>query len=373
MVEARIKRTKALVLVFAGAISLILLVLGLYNLVEFTDSVAFCGVLCHDVMYPEYTAYQASDHSRVTCSECHVGSGADYLVRSKVTGIPLIFATLTGSYERPIPTPVRNLRPARDTCEQCHRPERFAGDLVRIRTTFLTDETNTEVTDTRILRVGGGQEEVARDIHWHIAAKVWYVSQDEQQQNIEWVGVAGDTGYTKEFIDPTMVEAPTSEQIASGRQLMDCIDCHNRAAHVFRSPGELVDAAMVEGSIDKALPFIKREITAVLYPTQSSLEKANSELERVSDFYKNNYPQVFNTKQESIKKAIDAAKNIARLTTFPHMQVSWETYVNNAAHENSPGCFRCHGKLVEKMATGKGPTVDVRCDLCHIEVKQPLK
>lgn len=244
---------------------------------------------------------------------------------------------------------------------------------MRIRTTFRTDETNTEVTDTRILRVGGGQNGVARDIHWHVAASVWYVSLDDKEQDIKWVGVAGDAGYTKEFVDPATVDALTSEQIASGRQLMDCIDCHNRATHVFRSPEELVDAAMVEGSIDKTLPFIKREITNILYPAQPSVEKANSELERISDFYKNNYPQVFSTKQNSIKKAIDAAKNIARLTIFPHMQVSWQTYNNNAAHQVSPGCFRCHGKLVEKTTTGEGPTINVNCDLCHIEVKQPLK
>src|SRR4030042_1583637 len=164
-------REKLLFLMFAGAIGIILLVLGGYQLMEFMDSTAFCGRLCHQVMYPEYTTYQASPHSRVSCSECHVGSGADYLVKSKLSGIPLIFATISGTYDRPIPTPVENLRPARETCEQCHRPEKFAGDLVRVHTTYETDEANTEKVDTRVLRVGGGESDIARDIHWHLAAR----------------------------------------------------------------------------------------------------------------------------------------------------------------------------------------------------------
>ena len=127
-------REKLLFLMFAGAIGIILLVMGGYQLVEFMDSTAFCGRLCHGVMYPEYTTHQDSPHSRVTCSECHVGSGAGYMVKSKLSGVPQIIAVTSGSYERPIQTPVKNLRPARETCEQCHRPERFAGDLVRVRT-----------------------------------------------------------------------------------------------------------------------------------------------------------------------------------------------------------------------------------------------
>ncbi len=148
-------RQKLLFLIFAGAISIILLVVGGYQLIEFTDSTGFCGRLCHTVMYPEYTVYQASPHSRVLCAGCHVGPGAGYLVKSKLAGVPLIFATITGDYHRPIPAPVHSLRPARETCEQCHRPERFTGDFVVQHTTYAPDEKNTSSTDTRILRVGG--------------------------------------------------------------------------------------------------------------------------------------------------------------------------------------------------------------------------
>ena len=168
MVSQRLRRDRLIFLMLAGAAGIILLVIGGYQLVQFTDSTAFCGRLCHTVMYPEYTAYQASPHSRVLCVQCHVGPGASYLVKSKISGIPLIFATVFGTYDRPIPTPVKSLRPARDTCEQCHRPERFAGDVVIQHTTYATDEANTPTVDTRVMRVGGGEASVAQDIHWHI-------------------------------------------------------------------------------------------------------------------------------------------------------------------------------------------------------------
>jgi hypothetical protein len=109
-----------------------LLVVSGYQLYDFTDSTAFCGRICHKVMYPEYTTYQASPHSRVLCSDCHVGSGASYLVKSKISGVPQIFHTLFNTYPRPITSPVENLRPARETCEQCHWPDKFEGDMLKI-------------------------------------------------------------------------------------------------------------------------------------------------------------------------------------------------------------------------------------------------
>ena len=38
------------------------------------------------VMEPEYTAYQFSPHARVGCVQCHIGSGASYFVKSKLSG-----------------------------------------------------------------------------------------------------------------------------------------------------------------------------------------------------------------------------------------------------------------------------------------------
>jgi hypothetical protein len=349
----------------AGAIGIMLLVIGGYQLIEFTDSTAFCGRLCHEVMYPEYTTYQASPHSRVLCSECHVGSGADYLVRSKLSGVPQIIAVTTGTYERPIPTPVRNLRPARETCEQCHRPERFAGDLVRIHTTYAADEANTEKVDTRVLRVGGGEAEVAQDIHWHIAARVWYLPLDRERQEIGWVGIEDENGGLTEYIDPNKVAELSPQRLESERRLMDCMDCHNRATHIFRSPEELIDMALARGKIDSSLPFIKREGFKALDPPNSSLAQAITRVEAIKEFYKSSYPRIYEEKAGAVDEAIEELKEIARLTTFPDMKLDWKTYIDNASHLESPGCFRCHGKLIATAGEQKDKVIDAGCNSCH--------
>ncbi len=363
--QLRLHRDKLLFLMFGGAIGIVLLVMGGYQLIEFTDSVAFCGQLCHKVMYPEYTAHQASPHSRVACYACHVGSGASYLVKSKLTGIPLIFKTIDGTYDRPIPTPVENLRPARETCEQCHRPERFAGGLVITHATYAGDEKNTEKLDTRVMRVGGGEAEIAQGIHWHIASKVYYLPLDKERQDIGWVGVESQDGEITEYTDPEKTAEITPQRIATEERLMDCIDCHNRATHIFSSPSELIDASIFQGKIDSGLPFIKREGVNALEPANPSLEQAFSKIARIKEFYRNSYPQIYQENGAAIDKAVAELNKIATLTTFPHMRVTWTTYVDNLGHQDSPGCFRCHGKLVATNGAQKGKKIDASCDSCH--------
>ncbi|MEE8318768.1 MAG: NapC/NirT family cytochrome c [Dehalococcoidales bacterium] len=358
-------REKLLFLMFAGATGIILLVIGGYQLFEFTESTSFCGTLCHEVMYPEYTAYQDSPHSRVSCAECHVGSGVGYLAKSKINGIPQIFAVTTGSYERPIQTPVDNLRPARETCEECHRPERFAGDLIRVHTTYDSDETNTESVDTRILRVGGGESETAQDIHWHIAANVWYLPMDRERQEISWVGVEEPDGQITEYYSPAWASKVIPRLDVSEVRLMDCMDCHNRATHIFRSPDELIDSALSKGKIDNSLPFIKRESLNALDPPNSSLAGAVAKVEAIGEFYSTSYPEVARQKETAINETIIELKDIARLTTFPEMELDWTTYIDNAAHQESPGCFRCHGELIAYTGEKIGTVVDDDCNSCH--------
>jgi hypothetical protein len=368
MVEDSVRkhRQKLLFLMTAGAIGIVLLVVGGYQLVEFTDSTAFCGQLCHTVMDPEYTVFQDSPHSRVTCAKCHVGSGADYLVRSKVTGIPMILATLTGSFEKPISVPVKNLRPARDTCEQCHRPERFTGDLVRVHTTYQPDEMNSAKTDTRVLRVGGGEAEAAKDIHWHIGAQVYYLPLNEKRTEIAWVGVVQEDGTMTEYVDPAKASEIGPDLIAKEKRLMDCMDCHNRATHVFNSPEKLIDTAFVQGKLDTSLPFLKREAMRALDPVNVSLDGAYSKVEAIREFYRVSYPAVYAANGDGVERAVTVLREVARLTTFPYMKVDWTSYVNHAAHSpDSPGCFRCHGKLVARSGPTAGKAVDAGCESCH--------
>ncbi len=116
--DLNVPRTRMAVIGITGGIVayVTISVVGSYQAYHYTDSDAFCGTLCHQVMHPEYTAYKLSPHARVGCVNCHVGAGATWYVRSKLSGAYQVYATLTNRYPRPIPSPVENLRPAQETC-----------------------------------------------------------------------------------------------------------------------------------------------------------------------------------------------------------------------------------------------------------------
>ncbi|MFQ5987610.1 MAG: NapC/NirT family cytochrome c [Dehalococcoidia bacterium] len=360
------QRRKLLFLMFSGAIGMILLLVGGYQLMEFTDSTAFCGRLCHQVMYPEYTTYQASPHSRVPCSDCHVGPGADYMVKSKVSGIPLIFHTLFGSYERPVTSPVLNLRPARETCEQCHWPEKFTEDRIRVYDHYLHDEQNTKQTHILAFRVGGGEPGTASGIHWHIASSVWYLPLDSSRQEIGWVGVETENGEMKEYFDLDKLDEINTERIEEEKRFMDCIDCHDRATHIFYSPDELIDAALSLGEIDASLPYIKRLGVEALDVDSPGLEVTMTRVESIADFYQSNYPEVYQERHEAIAQAIEKLKELADLVIFPDMDVSYQTHSDFLG---PPGCFRCHGRLATLPQDGEeSEVIDADCSSCHYSV-----
>ena len=137
-------------------------------------------------MHPEFIAYQNSAHARVGCVDCHVGPGAGFYVRSKLSGLYQVYAVLRDIYPRPIPTPVHNLRPAQATCEQCHWPRYFFGDRRKTFTHYLTDGSEEPWVIDMLINIGGGDPDkgYTRGIHWHmnIANKIDYVARDPQRQ-----------------------------------------------------------------------------------------------------------------------------------------------------------------------------------------------
>jgi actin-related protein len=214
--------------------------------------------------------------------------------------------------------------------------------------------------------VGTGQSGVAQDIHWHIAAQVWYLPLDKERQDISWVGVVDDDGKLTEYYDMSKVSQSTPDRIEKEARLMDCIDCHNRATHQFQSPETLIDKAILQGQISPALPYIKKQAMDALGTPRSSLDEAYKKVDAIRDFYAINYPSVITQHKGDLDTAIAALREIATLTTFPYMKLTWNTYLNNLGHIESPGCYRCHGKLV---GTTPGPqlgkTIDSECASCH--------
>ncbi len=365
------RSTLAFVLSFVVIFSLVSAV-GSYKAYEFTDSVQFCGQLCHTVMHPEFTAYQASPHARVACVECHVGSGASWYVKSKLSGARQVYYTALGTYPRPIPTPVHNLRPAPDTCEQCHWPKKFWGAQLKTFTHFGTDEQNTPRVIRLLIKTGGGDPSLGQageGIHWHmnIANKITYFATDEQRQVIPWVRMEDAQGHVTEYA--TKDSPPTQEQIdKASKRRMDCIDCHNRPSHVYTPPDLSVDRGITGRSIDASLPYIKQQGVQVLTADYKTSDEAQKAIEQnINKFYQDKYPQIASSKGDSIKGSIAELQRIYRTTFFPDMKVNWKTHPNNIGHFYFQGCFRCHdGNHVSK----EGKVISKDCNSCHTVIEQ---
>lgn len=358
----RIAASVALLTLF----NLLLISLVSYQGVAYMDSTEFCGQVCHTVMEPEFTAYQGSPHSRVECVECHIGPGAPWFVRSKLSGLGQVVAVTLHTYETPIPTPVANLRPSQDTCEQCHWPERFTGDRVRIITRFAEDETNTPERTVLIMHIGGGGRE--QGIHsWHINPnrETYFVASDPQRQNIVWVQVREGDKVTEYSADGAEIDRSSLDL---QKRRMDCIDCHNRPTHIYRLPADAMDRVLAAGEIDRSLPYIKKMGTQILTEVGENLGEAEEVGRRLLEYYRENYPELADTRRESIEAAAAVVEGIYRRNVFPKMKVTWGTYPDHLGHENFPGCFRCHDG---SHSTADGEIIAMDCDTCHTMLDNP--
>jgi nitrate/TMAO reductase-like tetraheme cytochrome c subunit len=339
---------------------------GSYKAYEFTETVQFCGLTCHTVMHPQYTAHQLSSHARVSCVECHVGSGTSWYVKSKVSGTRQVFAAILNTYPRPIPTPIHNLRPAQDTCEQCHWPKKFYGAQLKVFTHYSSDEQNTPRQIRLLIKTGGGDPATGapEGIHWHmnIANEINYVASDDKRQVISYIHVKDMQGRITEYY--AQDSKLTKDQIAKAEpHRMDCIDCHNRPAHVYVPPDQAVDQSLLAHRLDASLPYLKQQALAALTGKYATTDAAVQAIAHdLHDFYASKYPDIARNKQLEIGSAIDEVQQIFRRTTFPEMNLDWQTHPNNLGHFYFNGCFRCHdGQHVS--ATGKVVSKD--CNICH--------
>jgi hypothetical protein len=358
-------RNLALVFLVATVVNLVIVSAATYKGVEYMETVEFCGQACHSVMDPEYTTYQRSPHSRVACVECHIGPGADWFVKSKLSGSWQVVSVNLGLYPKPIPTPVHSLRPARETCEQCHWPTKFVGDRLKVITHFEEDEANTETKTVLVLRVGGSDGTKSHGIHWHVdpTHEVRYRSTKDRETMYE-VTFEDASGTRRRWARPAgdaNGDAPKAE--TTEWRTMDCVDCHNRPSHIYRLPHVELDRAIHEGRIDRNLPFIRREGLAALKADYPSHEEARKGIAAaIRAFYEKEYPQVVVSSSEQIRQAGHTLGDIWCWNVFPSMNITWGTYPNHIGHEETPGCFRCHGSdLVDEA----GEPISGDCETCH--------
>ncbi len=363
-----------------GATAAVILSLATAKGVEYVDSNAFCGETCH-VMEPEFTAYQRSPHARVHCVECHVGSGARFFLKAKVSGVRQVYRLWTDTYERPIPTPVHDLRPSTATCEHCHWPTKFVGDRTQLINKFRSDSANTPLLSVLLLHVGGQTLGTSRGIHWHVdpANEVSYLS-DPSREDIQEVVLRGPDGTEKRWFNfapdapgTTAVETYGSEADPGDEgadtppavwRTMDCVDCHNRPTHVYWTPEQAVDQAFLRGAISTELPFGRREGLRLLKGDYESRDEALADIAAgIEEFYAENFPEIARDRPADVAEAGEVLGILWATNVFPEMNVTWGTYPDHLGHPGfKGGCLRCH---TSTMQTEDGQGISTDCALCH--------
>ena len=339
---------------------------GSYRAYEYTESVEFCGQACHTVMKPEAVAFHATSHARIRCVDCHVGHGAESYARSKLSGARQLLALVAGTYSRPIETPVHNMRPANQTCEQCHWPAKFHGAQLKTFNHYAYDEQNSLRQTRMLINVGGGDSSSGpvAGIHWHmnLANEITFIATDKQRQIIPWIRVKDRNGDVTEYFD--RARPLSAEQIASSeKRRMDCIDCHNRPAHAYLPPDVALDQSFSAGRLDPTLPYLKRQAAEVLNrPYATEQEALNTIASGLESFYRTNYSQLYSQQTNAINSAIGETQRIFKTYFFPEMKTNWATHPNNIGHLYSSGCFRCHDG--EHMSN-TGKVIRNDCNICH--------
>ena len=362
--KSRVRRT----LLFVGGatfLNILIFTFASYKGVAYMDSTTFCGQTCHTVMSPEFSAYQNSAHSHVECVECHIGPGAGWFVRAKVSGLRQVVALTFNTYSRPIPSPVKQLRPARDTCEHCHWPQRFSGDKLIVKTNYKDDEKNTPLTTALMMKIGGRTSSGPLGIHGrHVddGSRIRYISTDEHRQVIPVVYYTDDKGITREYVS-TDVKVSKQELEKGEQRVMDCIDCHNRPTHAFELPENAVDLRMSRGLISPELPFIRKKAVELLKANYPDRESAQRQIvDGIASYYRSTYPEIDNSKRALVEQAADNIAKIYLRNVFPEMNVTWGVHPNNLGHNDFPGCFRCHDG---SHMTSDGQTISNDCTVCH--------
>ncbi len=358
------------IVLVATIVNLLVVAVASYRGAAYMDSPQFCGASCH-VMHPEYAAYQVSAHSHVDCVQCHIGAGAESYFEAKVNGtkqlVEVALHPIAGmapkvipNYPMPIPSPVRNLRPARVICEGCHTPARFIGEKLLVKSSFGDDEHNTETQSVIVLHLGG-EDSLSHltGIHGVHLGHIEYIATDESRTTIPWVQRRNADGSETVFTASTLNgKMPQGE-----RRVLDCIDCHNRAAHTMQTAEDALNRAMADGAVSPDVPWMHKEALALLKANYATEVEAREKIPAQLDaFYRTQYPDVYSAKAGLIKSSGEALVGVFTHNVFPDMKVTWGTHPNHIGHMSYPGCFRCHdGDHSSK--DGKSITQD--CAACH--------
>jgi hypothetical protein len=366
----KVHRRAVILFLVLSVVNITIFSLVAYEAYHFTESDYFCGAVCHTVMAPEYVAYQRSPHAKVGCVECHIGSGADWYVKAKLSGLRQVKAVLDGSYSTPIPAPVEHLRPARDTCEACHWPEKFHGKRIKQFISYTNEDQLDPTIDEIALHIGGRNPftDKFEGIHWHVShdVKVEYFSLNDKRTAIGKIKVTRPNGITEEYVNGSTEE--DAEEGAHWRT-MDCIDCHNRPTHVYDDLEQKIDEGLYSKKLNPEIPGLREDSFTVMEKEYISRDEAKEQIiENLMSLQAERNGTDFVAENE--KSIISSGNYLLELymgNVWPKMKVAWGTYKGHLGHryeDEGYGCFRCHD---EEHETEFGKTISQDCALCHDE------
>ncbi|MCF7809858.1 NapC/NirT family cytochrome c [bacterium] len=333
------------------------------QMLHFMDEAHFCGTACHSVMNPEWTTYQQSPHSRVKCVECHVGEGVDALIDSKLNGMWQMISVTFDLYECPIPTPVRNLRPARETCEKCHWPEKFHGNRIVEKVNYKFDKENSPQYTTLVMKIGSGGEGFVAGSHWHVSNKnrIKYTSVDDEREEIIWVEVLQSDSSFKKYYNKKL--SLSNDEKSDEIRVLDCVDCHNRATHIYQDPEQAIDEIIQRGLIDRSLPYIKQRTLGALLNNYPDLDTGLKEIDNyIWNYYNKEFPNLISEKGDEITNAVEEVKTIYSRNIHHRMNITWNSYPSHLGHKDNRGCFRCHNS---NLRDDEDNSISMDCTLCH--------
>jgi hypothetical protein len=358
-------RRTALLITLLTAVNVVIILLAGYGGLHSMESPQFCGQACHTPMQPQFTALQNAAHGHIACVSCHIGEGAAGFARAKLSGVHQLVSVATNSYPRPIP-PGAHMAPGAQarTCLKCHQPTRLVGDRIDVIREYADDEANSETMTVLQMHVGASTSS-ERAIHWHAdpAVRVEYVSTDAEAQTIPYVKVTDAQGRVKEFRAPDATDQTVNAGI---RQTMDCIDCHNTIGHpIAQTAEQAVDRAIAVGTIDRDLPFARREGVRLVKASYPSQDAGAAAIDRdLRAFYRSRR----SVDPNAVERTVAALQQVYRRNVFPTMKVTWGTYPDNEGHVTSTGCFRCHDDSHEAL---DGSKISGDCELCHKQIERP--
>jgi len=202
----------------------------------------------------------------------------------------------------------------------------------------------------------------------NIGVETEYIARDERRWDIPWIRVR-DTDTGRETVYNDKKNPLTDEEIASATiRRMDCMDCHNRPSHKYRSPDYMVDLALLTGMIDSSLPDIKRLAVESMDQDYETEDEAHRGIANyIEKAYRVDRPDVFANNRTEIEKAVISVQSQYSKSIFPEMKVRWDEYPDNIGHFLFPGCVRCHDG---NKQSEEGWVITTDCTSCHIIMAQ---